>query len=66
MLYLPQVAALAVVNGPVAFVNAALLCLSESSFLITMLSRAFLLEDALLEVFDAVSNLPCLTLAHST
>lgn len=54
-LYLPQVAVLAIVNGPVAFVNAALLCLSESAFLINAIARAFLLEDALLAVFDAVS-----------
>ncbi|KAF8320736.1 hypothetical protein DL93DRAFT_2152643 [Clavulina sp. PMI_390] len=53
LLYIPQVAVLAVVNGPVAFVNAALLCLNESAFLINTLARAFLLEDALLAVFDA-------------
>lgn len=54
-LYVPQVAILAFVNGPVAVVNAALLCLNESSVLINALSRAFLLEDALLDTFDAVS-----------
>lgn len=55
LLYLLQVAVLAVVNGPVAFVNAALLCLNESAFLVNVVARAFLLEDALLAVFDAVS-----------
>jgi len=52
--YLPQVAILAFVDGPVAFVNAAMLVLSESSTLILLISKWWWIEDAALEVFDAV------------
>ncbi|KZW03292.1 hypothetical protein EXIGLDRAFT_738050 [Exidia glandulosa HHB12029] len=51
--YLPQVAVLAIFNGPLAFVNAAGLVLSESSFIVTQLARAFIIEDSILELFDA-------------
>ncbi|KAF3929054.1 hypothetical protein ABW20_dc0104185 [Dactylellina cionopaga] len=52
--YIPQVAILALVDGPVAFVNAAMLVLSESSTLILLISRWWWIDDATIEVFDAV------------
>jgi hypothetical protein len=52
VVYLPQAAVMAFTSGPVAAVTAALLTLSESSTLINLLSRMFLIEDALLETFD--------------
>ncbi|EJD40836.1 hypothetical protein AURDEDRAFT_90687 [Auricularia subglabra TFB-10046 SS5] len=51
--YLPQVAVLALFNGPLAFVNAAGLVLSESSFIVNQLARAFIIEDSLIDLFDA-------------
>ncbi|KAI5203977.1 hypothetical protein E4T39_03888 [Aureobasidium subglaciale] len=50
--YLPQAAILAVFNGPLAAVNAALLCLSESSKIFNTLSKNFLVEDSLIDTFD--------------
>ena len=50
--YLPQAAIMAFTSGPVAAVTAAFLTLSESSTLINLLSRAFLVEDALVDTFD--------------
>lgn len=50
--YLPQAAIMAFTSGPVAAVTAALLTLSESSTLINILSRTFLIEDALIDTFD--------------
>jgi hypothetical protein len=50
--YLPQAAIMAFTSGPVAAVSAALLTLSESSALINLLSRTFLIEDALVDTFD--------------
>jgi uncharacterized protein involved in cysteine biosynthesis len=50
--YVPQAAVMAFTSGPVAAVTAALLTLSESSTIINMLSRTFLIEDALTDVFD--------------
>ncbi|KAK6523999.1 hypothetical protein TWF694_005667 [Orbilia ellipsospora] len=52
--YFPQVAVLAFVDGPVAFVNAAVLVLSESSTIILLISKWWWLDDAVVEVFDAV------------
>ncbi|KAF3934076.1 hypothetical protein ABW19_dt0205970 [Dactylella cylindrospora] len=52
--YIPQVAILALVDGPIAFVNAAMLVLSESSTLILLISKWWWIEDAAIEVFDAV------------
>jgi len=52
--YLPQLAVLVFVNGPLAAFTTILLTLSESSTLITLLSRTFLLQDALLDTFDGV------------
>jgi hypothetical protein len=52
--YLPQFAVLVFVNGPLAAFSTALLTLSESSTLINILSRTFLLQDALVDTFDGV------------
>ena len=41
-------------KGPLAAVSAALLVLSESSTLFTVLSKTFLIEDALVDTFDGV------------
>lgn len=50
--YLPQAAIMAFTSGPLAAVSAALLVLSESSTLFTILSKTFLIEDALVDTFD--------------
>ncbi|KAG9581751.1 hypothetical protein KCV01_g15272, partial [Aureobasidium melanogenum] len=47
--YLPQAAVLAVFNGPLAAVNAALLCLNESSTIFNTLSKSFLVEESLID-----------------
>ena len=52
--YLPQMAVMAFTSGPLAAVSAALLVLSESSTLFTILSKTFLIEDALTDTFDGV------------
>ena len=52
--YLPQAAAMAFTSGPLAAVSAALLVLSESSTIFTMLSKTLLIEDALIDTFDGV------------
>jgi len=50
--YVPQLAVLVFVNGPLAVFSTVLLVLNESSALINTLSRNWLLEDALLDTFD--------------
>jgi hypothetical protein len=50
--YLPQVAILVFVNGPLAVFSTVLLILSESSAIINMIARTWLLQDALLDTFD--------------
>jgi hypothetical protein len=50
--YVPQVAVLVFVNGPLAAFTTVLLVLSESSTLINLLSRNFLIQDALVDTFD--------------
>lgn len=50
--YLPQAAIMAFTSGPLAAISAGLLVLSESSTLITILSKNFLIEDALIDTFD--------------
>jgi hypothetical protein len=52
--YLPKLAVLALLNGPLAAVTTILLTLSESSTLISIISRTFLLQDALVDTFDGV------------
>jgi hypothetical protein len=50
--YLPQLAVLVFVNGPLAVFTTVLLVLSESSTIVNVISRNFLLQDALLDTFD--------------
>lgn len=52
--YLPQSFLLTFVNGPLAFISTIALVLSESAAIITALSRTFLIEEALVDIFDAV------------
>ena len=52
--YLPQAAIMTFTNGPLAAISAAVLVLSESSTIFTMLSKNFLIEDALVDTFDGV------------
>ena len=47
-------AVMAFTSGPLAPITAALLVLSESSTLFTMLSKTFLIDDALVDTFDGV------------
>ncbi|ESZ93594.1 hypothetical protein SBOR_6023 [Sclerotinia borealis F-4128] len=51
--YLPQVAFLAIWNGPGAWFNAAFLVLGEGQILIALLFEALLVDEALVDVFDA-------------
>jgi hypothetical protein len=50
--YLPQLAILFFVNGPIAPFSAILLVLNESTTIINLVSRNYLLQDSLLDVFD--------------
>ncbi|OHE95875.1 hypothetical protein CORC01_08872 [Colletotrichum orchidophilum] len=50
--YVPQLALLVFVNGPLAVFTTVLLILNESSAIINFLSRSFLLQDAILDTFD--------------
>lgn len=50
--YVPQLTVLVFVNGPVAVFTTVLLILSESSTIISVISRNFLLQEALLDTFD--------------
>ena len=52
--YLPQAAVLSLFNGPLAVFSTILLTLSESSTIINILSKTFLIEEALLDTFDGV------------
>ncbi|KAI9833350.1 MAG: hypothetical protein M1819_003745 [Sarea resinae] len=52
--YIPQAAVLSLVNGPFAAITTILLVLNESSTLFTMLSKSFLIQDALVDTFDGV------------
>lgn len=52
--YLPQAAIMTFTQGPLAAISAALLVLSESSTIFTMLSKIFLIEEALVDTFDGV------------
>jgi hypothetical protein len=52
--YLPQLAILIFTNGPLAAFSTILLTLSESSTIITMLSKNFIIADALVDTFDGV------------
>ena len=50
--YLPQLAVLVLTNGPFAAVSAALLVLNESSTIVNIISRNWILQDAILDTFD--------------
>lgn len=50
--YVPQMAIMAFTSGPLAAISAAILVLGESSAITNALSRAFLVEDALIDTFD--------------
>lgn len=50
--YLPQLALLVFVNGPLAVVSTVLLVLNESSTIINLAARHWILQDALLDTFD--------------
>jgi len=50
--YLPQMAIMTFTQGPLAAVSAAILVLSESNTLFTVISKSFLIEDALVDTFD--------------
>ncbi|KAF9735548.1 hypothetical protein PMIN06_000535 [Paraphaeosphaeria minitans] len=50
--YVPQAAVLAVFNGPLAIVSTILLVLSEASTIFNVLSKNFLIDDALIDTFD--------------
>lgn len=50
--YLPQAAIMSFTSGPVAAITAALLTLSESSTIINLISKTFLIQDALIDIFD--------------
>jgi hypothetical protein len=52
--FLPQMAVMAFTSGPLAPLTATLLVLSESSTIFTILSKTFLIEDALVDTFDGV------------
>lgn len=47
-------AIMAITSGPLAPLTAAILVLSESSTIFTILSKTFLIEDALVDTFDGV------------
>ena len=51
--YVPQAAVMSIMNGPVGPINAAALVLSESSTIINLLARSFILQGALVDIFDA-------------
>lgn len=50
--YVPQFAVLVLFNGPLAVFTTVLLILNESSTIINMISRTYLLQDAILDTFD--------------
>lgn len=50
--YVPQMAIMAFTSGPLAAISAAILVLGESSAITNVLSRSFLVEDALIDTFD--------------
>jgi hypothetical protein len=50
--YLPQLAVMAFVNGPLAVFTTALLILNESSTITGIISKNYLLREAILDTFD--------------
>ena len=57
--YLPQVAFLAIFQGHLAWVNGTFLVLGEGAVIIALLFEAFPADEALLNLFDAVSSFVC-------
>ena len=64
--YVPQAAVLAIFNGPLAVLTTFVLVMSESSAIITILSKTFLLEEALVDTFDGVRNALSVALAKDS
>lgn len=52
--YIPQAAILALVNGPLAIFSTIVLVLNESSTIFNAISKAFIIDDALIDTFDGV------------
>ncbi|KAJ9611104.1 hypothetical protein H2200_004287 [Cladophialophora chaetospira] len=52
--YLPQVALLAVFQGPGAWLNATFLVLGEGAAIVALLFEAFFVDETLVDTFDAV------------
>lgn len=52
--YVPQSFMLQFVNGPLAWISTIALVLSESAAIITALSKCFLIDEALIDIFDLV------------
>lgn len=50
--YVPQLAVLVVVNGPLAVFSTVLLVLNESSTIVSIISKNFFLQEALVDTFD--------------
>ncbi|KAJ4286729.1 hypothetical protein N0V90_012981 [Kalmusia sp. IMI 367209] len=50
--YVPQAAVLTIFNGPLAILTTVLLVLSEASTVFNVLSKNFLIDDALIDTFD--------------
>lgn len=50
--YLPQLAVLVFVDGPIAVFSTVLLVLNESSTIVSTVSKSWVLKDALLDTFD--------------
>jgi len=53
--YLPQVAVLTFVNGPLAVFSTIFLVLTESATITGLISRGFFMQETLVDVFDGVS-----------
>lgn len=52
--FLPQVAFLAIFHGPGAWLNATFLVLGEGAAIVALLFEAFLVDETLVDTFDAV------------
>jgi hypothetical protein len=52
--YLPQVAFLAIFQGQLAWFNAVFLVLGEAAAIISLIFEAFFVDEALVQIFDAV------------
>jgi hypothetical protein len=50
--YLPQLAILVFVNGPLAVFTTVVLILNETTTIVNMISKSFLLQESILDTFD--------------